>query len=154
MKKWIGCTLLPLLLASCAVGPGSDNSPLLWRYQQYHAVVSAQTTQPQQLDDFFTSERLKQAQQKTDDTVTLLFGRQVARVLNHYEKITGNEGCLVINGFQQNDKPVVQSLRYAHIKGEWRIVESKTFLLSDTNNFARQAKCPDAFGALYLFGGA
>ena len=62
---------------------------------------------------------------------------------SHYEKISGQRGCLLINGYNDRKEPVIFSLEYVKSSDNWLINFIAT--IYDEKNFAKEALCPNEY---------
>ncbi len=62
---------------------------------------------------------------------------------SHYQKINGEIGCLIINGFESNSDPVSIYIEYKHEFGQWRVNYMYVNFLENRDGFVKSPICPD-----------
>ncbi|WP_157600198.1 hypothetical protein [Saccharospirillum impatiens] len=63
---------------------------------------------------------------------------------SHYEDIDGSQGCLTINGLNQEGAPESLSLYYVQEKGGWVFDYIMTSAHESVQEYYTEATCPDA----------
>ncbi|MEJ2630599.1 MAG: hypothetical protein P8011_05355 [Acidihalobacter sp.] len=71
----------------------------------------------------------------------LLFKSYMSKIATHYEAIYGENGCLVINGYDKENAPVIFKLTYILSDGKWLINNIDVVLAENKNDFVNTAKC-------------
>lgn len=91
-------------------------------------------------------EHLLNASKKTPDLLNeladnyLTFPLWIAKEFNHYETDNGDNGCLLINGYNQQLEPVAITISY-HNASQWLIDDLHVEHLAPFNRFLKQAVC-------------
>ncbi len=75
----------------------------------------------------------------------LLFKEYMAAIDGHYESVSGKEGCLIINGYDEDESPVVFSLKYISDNGHWLIDEIHIVYVETDKAFSDVAICPSDY---------
>ena len=84
-------------------------------------------------------------QTNPDATSQLLFKNYMVYTDSHHEKINEKEGCLTINGYDEENSPLIISLRYIPNNGRWLIDKIHVVFAEDEKDFANKAKCPTEY---------
>ncbi len=64
---------------------------------------------------------------------------------DHYEEIQSPNGCLTINGYDEENAPLIFSLKYISNEGGWLIDKIHIVFIENKNDFSKEAKCPDSY---------
>lgn len=62
--------------------------------------------------------------------------------INHYTKINSNIGCLTINGYGENNSPIVLSIKYLYENNEWLIDFVEIYYADSAKEFQTKGICP------------
>lgn len=96
--------------------------------------------------NFFTPSLLgKNYQTNPDATNQLLFKNNMVSTDSHYEKISEQEGCLTINGYDEENAPLIFSLKYISTSGRWLIDKIHVVFVENVKGFVNSAKCPNEY---------
>ncbi|MCW8933443.1 MAG: hypothetical protein OQK98_01845 [Gammaproteobacteria bacterium] len=144
MKKTILGFISILFLISCAVG----TQPLHALYHSY-TLYNESLNENNINDDaklYFTQSLLGDDYATNPDASSqLLFKNYMHSVVNHFEEINNNNGCLTINGYGKDKAPVIFSLKYKKNMGNWLIDKIHVVFIENIKDFSKKAKCPEAF---------
>jgi len=130
-----------LFMTGCA---STNHAPsvLFQAYSQYKAATNDENIRAL-ASQYFSRELLGEGHQTNPDaTRQLLFKNYMASETSHFERSNQHEGCLTINGHDQNKEPVSISLKYVSDHGRWLIDEIHIALLESPNDFVTEARCP------------
>ncbi len=70
----------------------------------------------------------------------LSFPFWMAKEFNHFEKITNNGNCLLINGYSDQNEPMAFNITYVY-SADWKIDEVQVEYLAPFNKFLTKAIC-------------
>ncbi len=142
MKKIILFIASLTLVASCSTLELTPQ-PLYESYSQY--ADKTNKTNILQLAPQYFSDNILEKGYETQPYISdfLLFKDSMEKEGDHYEKIMGQRGCLVINGYNDKKEPVIFSLEYVKLSGNWLINFIAT--IYDEKSFAKEALCPDEY---------
>ncbi|HWV16940.1 MAG TPA: hypothetical protein VN030_16030 [Cellvibrio sp.] len=97
----------------------------------------------EQASNFFPQSLLGNDYQSNSDTVNqLLFKNYMTAKDSHYEKINSQDGCLVVNGYDEGGAPLIFSLKYTLINARWLIDDIHVVFIESKNDFSGSAKYP------------
>lgn len=146
MKYAIFCLVLAVFITSCA-SLHHPSSILYQEFSRYEDSVDERNV----LDvanEFFTRSLLGSTYQSNPDAVgQLLFKDYMAKKHSHFEKIKNQEGCLTINGYDDQDAPLIFSLKYVSSNERWLIDKIHIVLIEDRSGFSKSAKCPSEYSS-------
>lgn len=95
-------------------------------------------------DNFFSSSLLGETYSSNPRARTqLLFKDQMKNIESHHEKIKNGEGCLTINGYDEENLPIVFSLKYIFINDQWLIDGIHIIFIEHKDDFYTNVTCPD-----------
>jgi len=138
--------LLPLLAAALLmVGCASTNdrsSVLFQAYSQYKTATNGENIK-ELAERYFTPSLLGESHPTNPDaTRQLLFKNYMASEDSHFEKSDSQEGCLTINGYDEDKEPVIIRLKYVSDQEGWLIDEIHIALVESRDDFSKEARCP------------
>ena len=94
-------------------------------------------------DNYFSPALLGESFPAEPDSVSqLLFSNYMKRVEGHHEAKSPDEGCLVINGYDKQNDPVVFNVKYIPIKDDWLIDKIHVVFVESSTDFTDRAECP------------
>ena len=136
-----------LLIAGCSskTKNKSSLSELYEAYLQYKNTINKNNI-VELASDFFSKNMLHSTTPNAFDE--LLFKKYISTKDSHFERISLHESCLTINGFDEENEPVVISLKYTSNKG-WLIDEVHITYFDSKSDFAKSAKCPSDFPSAF-----
>ncbi len=144
MKNILFQFVLVLALVSCATIQNTP-STLFQEYSQYDRSANKNNI-IDVASDFFSPDLLGTDYQTNPDAASqLLFKHYMAKTGTHYEKLNGQEGCLTINGYDEENIPLIISLKYISRNNHWLIDEIHIAFIENKANFADSAQCPDEY---------
>lgn len=142
-----------IILASTHTDMLKKDVTLYKAYQQYVSSLQADTplsfAHAEQIFSAYSPQRqteLLDSQLKTSAFlnelihVYLSFPLDVSREFNHYELTSGEQGCLLINGYTQSLEPIAITLSYVK-NDKWLIDNVHIERLAPFNRFLRKAIC-------------
>jgi len=95
---------------------------------------------------FFSPALLGKDYESNPDVVNqLLFKNYMVNTRSHYERINGQEGCLTINGYDEENSPLIFSLKYISNNSHWLIDKIHVVFVENEKGFANSAKCPSEY---------
>ncbi|MEQ3694056.1 MAG: hypothetical protein ABNH16_03950 [Thalassolituus sp.] len=144
MKNLFFCLVLSLFITSCATLRNS--TPVLYlEFSQYE--ISANENNIIELaGNFFSSSLLGNNYQDNPDAASqLLFKNYMLNTDGHFEKINKQEGCLTINGYDEENSPLIFSLKYILSDNQWLIDEIHVVFVENKSDFSSSAKCPSDY---------
>jgi hypothetical protein len=71
----------------------------------------------------------------------LLFKNYMKKTHSHFEKTSGERGCLTVNGFDENNTPLVFNIEYVYLDGSWFMNDVNVLFLGESGRFSGEAKC-------------
>ncbi len=133
------------LLLSCANINDKPNDVLYNKYLMYSSEVNANNIK-KLYPKYFSSDLLK-TESINDPEVKdqLLFKEYMKSYLSHSENIVNKIGCLTINGFDEEKKPISFNLEYINNNSSWLINSIHILFLKDESKFSDTAKCPNYY---------
>jgi hypothetical protein len=143
MKMRYLLTLLAALLfmtgcASTSHGP----SVLFQAYSQYKAATNDENIKAL-ADQYFSPALLGESHRTNpDSTRQLLFKNYMTSEESHFERSNQQEGCLTINGYDQDKEPVIIRLKYVSDHERWLIDKIHIALVESREDFSKEARCP------------
>lgn len=143
MKSVLSSLLFALLITSCAT---VHNSSVLYReYSQYENGANKNNI-IEVAHKFFSPSLLGKSYQTNPDAISqLLFKNYMVNTDSHHEKINGLEGCLTINGYDEENSPLIFSLKYISRKDHWLIDNIHIVFIESEKDFSSSAKCPSEY---------
>ncbi len=144
MKNTLISIATILLVASCATT--NRTPPILFQtYSQYKESTNEKNIK--KLATIYFSQSLLGENYLTnpDATSQFLFKNYMTSTVNHYEKLNSQNGCLTINGYDEEKAPLIFSLKYIFKDGHWLIDKIHVVFIENINNFSKEAKCPEAY---------
>jgi len=67
----------------------------------------------------------------------------MGKVESYYQKISGDNGCITVNGFEQNGDPLSLYLEYKNRNNLWLVNYIYLSFLDNKSNFANKPICPN-----------
>lgn len=144
MKNTLISFLTILFIASCA-STYRDPPVLFQTYYQYKE--STNENNIKEVAKIYFSQSLlgKNYLTNPDATSQLLFKDYMITTANHYEQINYQNGCLTINGYDEEKSPLIFSLKYILNNGHWLIDKIHVVFIESKNDFSKDAKCPESY---------
>lgn len=134
-----------LFLTGCVTVDNASAVALYQEYSQYERSANKDNI-IEVGSRFFTRSLLgKDYQTNPDASKQLMFKNYMVSADSHHEKINGKEGCLSINGYDEDSFPLIFSLKYISINGRWLIDKIHVVFVENKNNFVNSAKCPNEY---------
>jgi len=133
-----------MFIAGCATTHTA--SPVLFQeYSKYNE--STNKNNIKEVANIYFSQSLLGENYKTnpDATGQLLFKNYMVAVVNHHEQVNSKNGCLIINGYDEEKAPLIFSLKYILNNGHWLIDEIHVVFIESENDFSKKAKCPESY---------
>lgn len=144
MKQLSALFVATLLLFGCATTQPTS-AKLFAAYSEYK-VSTDEKNITQLATRYFAPSLLGEKHADDPDAPPqLLFKNYMAREDSHFERSNRTEGCLTINGFDQDNEPVIISLKYVADRERWLIGEIHVLLVENPGHFSKTARCPDEF---------
>ena len=135
---------LAMSITSCTTMHNSS-SVLYQRFSQYDKNANKNNI-IEVASNFFSPSLLgKNYQTNPDATSQLLFKNYMVHTDSHYEEINGKKGCLTINGYDEENSPLILSLKYISSNGHWLIDKIHVVFVENEKGFANSAKCPSEY---------
>lgn len=132
--------IIALFLFSCAATNGKPE--LFESYKAYSNKIKKNN------QDFILSmlskKRAKEIKQRGEKEFPVLseFPRVLSKIESHYQKIEKNQGCLTINGYGGNNKPIILSITYLNENKIWVINFVEIYYADSTKEFLGNGVCP------------
>ncbi len=144
MKNVLFYFIIALFITSCATLRNSP--PVLYQeFSQYKNDVNKNNI-VEVASDFFSPSLLGSNYQDNLDTVNqLLFKNYMVSTDSHFEKINEQEGCLTINGYDEENSPLIFSLAYILSNNHWLIDKIHVIFVESKGDFSNSAKCPSEY---------
>lgn len=134
-----------LFFTGCATVSNASSEALYQEYSRYENAANKDNI-IEVGSRFFTESLLgKDYQTNPDAPKQLLFKNYMVSAESHHEKTNGKEGCLTINGFDEDRSPLIFSLKYVSLNGRWLIDKVHVVFIENKNDFVNSAKCPDEY---------
>ena len=144
MKNVLFCLILALFIASCATLPNPP-SVLYQEFSQYENSTNRDNI-IEVASNFFSPSLLGKNYQANPDALSqLLFKNYMASTESHFEKIDEQEGCLTINGYDEENYPLIFSLKYISHNNHWLIDKIHVVFVENKIDFSDRAKCPSDY---------
>lgn len=141
MKNILLFLLISLFLTSCTTFHNSS-SVLHQKYLQYENTVNKNNI-VEEARNFFSPSLLGNNYQYNPDAVSqFLFKNYMVNTDSSFEEISGQEGCLTINGYDEDRLPLIFSLKYILSNENWLIDNIHVVFVESENDFSNDAKCP------------
>jgi hypothetical protein len=122
-----------------------NSSRLYGEFSRYESTASEDNIFEVAEMFFSTSLLGKDYRSNPDAAGQLLFKNYMAVTQSHYEKVIQGDGCLTINGYDEDNAPLIFSLKYIPNEGHWLIDGIHVVYIENTNDFASSAKCPSEY---------
>ena len=144
MKNIFISLVLILFSSSCSFANNSQSSTLYSTFLKYENTVN-EINIIEVAADFFSSEILKRSGEDDSYTEQLLFKAYMTTKDSHFEKVNTEQGCLTINGYDEDNAPIIFSLKYIPNNESWLIDEIHIAYFDSEKDFTKSAKCPTDF---------
>lgn len=144
MKNAFFCLILSLFITSCATL--RDPQPVLYQEFSQYKNIANENNIIELASRFFSPSLIGNNYQDNPDVVSqLLFKDYMVITDSHFEKITEQEGCLAINGYDKEKSPLIFSLKYISNNNHWLIDEIHVVFVENKSDFPNSVKCPSDF---------
>jgi hypothetical protein len=141
MNKYLFLIFLTLSITNCTTMQNST-SVLYDKYYQYDRIASKSNI-IEVAEDFFSPSLLGKNYQTNQETINqLLFKNYMVVEDSHHEQINEQKGCLTINGYDEENTPLIFSLKYILKNSRWLIDRIHVVFIDDVSDFVNSAKCP------------
>lgn len=144
MKNKIFCLILSLFITSCAILSNSQ-SVLYKEYTKYENGANRNNIIEVAINFFSPSLLGNNYQDNPDAASQLLFKNYMLNTDSHFEKINNQEGCLTINGYDEENSPLIFSLKYVSNNNQWLIDEIHVVFVENESDFSSSARCPSDY---------
>src|SRR5690554_1318680 len=117
-------------------------------YQEFspHENTASRDSTAERASNFFNPSLLGKNYQVLSDALSqLLFKNYMASTESHFEKIDEQEGCLTINGYDEENYPLIFSLKYISNNNHWLIDKIHVVFVENKIDFSDRAKCPSDY---------
>ncbi len=138
--KHIYILMLSLIIASCVTT--KESTSLFENYNTYVSEINKNKS------DFFlpmlSKNRVNQINlsNKNEFPVLSEFPRVLSKIESHYQKLETNKGCLTINGYGKNNKPIVLSIKYLYENNKWGVDFVEIYYADSIKEFPIKGICP------------
>lgn len=133
-----------LFIAACAT-THNGSSVLFQEYSKYKESTSIDNIN-EVADKYFSQSLLGEGYLTNPDaTNQLLFKNYMTTIDGYYEKVNSLDGCLTINGHDEENAPLIFSLKYILNDGRWLINEIHVVFIESADDFRKDAKCPSEY---------
>lgn len=144
MKNIIFFLIFSLFITSCATLNNSQ-SVLYKEFTKYESSANKNNI-IEVASNFFSPSLLGSNFQDNPDAASqLLFKNYMLNTDGHFEKINKQEGCLTINGYDEENLPLIFSLKYISNNNQWLIDEIHVVFVENKSDFSSSAKCPSDY---------
>lgn len=144
MKNVLSCLALALFLTSCVSFQDSP-SVLYQEFSEYENSANKNNI-IEVASNFFSPYLLGDSYRDNPDAASqLLFKNYMVNTDSHYEKIDDQEGCLTINGYDEENSPLIFSLKYVSGDNRWLIDKIHVVFVQNKSEFSIGAKCPSEY---------
>ena len=139
--------LLPLI--ACSTAYNSSSSPAL--YQVYTIFKNEVTYNLNRMDyrQYFDKALLAENANASDTDLRQELKEFIANIAtekDHYEKkVDDNTGCLSINGYNSEQRPITLNFEYRQSIDKWVIKQMDAHLLRNNGEFSKKATCPKEY---------
>jgi len=132
--------VIALFVSSCASTKGSPE--LFESYKTYsNKTIKNKQTFVMGLLSKKRVEEIKKSGEK-EFPVLSEFPRVLSKIESHYQKIEKNQGCLTINGYGENNKPIILSIAYLYESKIWVINFVEIYYADSEKEFINKGVCP------------
>jgi ABC-type transport system involved in multi-copper enzyme maturation permease subunit len=144
MKKLILGFFVAVFVFGCAA-TNNNESKLFNSYSEYKNLTNKNNIS-QVATQYFSKTLLRGNYQTNPDAASqLLFHDYMLTIDSHIEKTDGLNGCMIINGFDEEQTPIIFSLEYIMNNKKWLISEIHVVFVASFNDFKKEVKCPGEF---------
>ncbi len=136
---------IAILLILCCSGCATYKPKNIDLYEEYVRLSAAvkESLIEKKMSQFYTSSYLKEVNLNDEKSLFLLnLPNYMEKVESHYQKISGDNGCITVNGFEQNGDPLTLYLEYKNSNDLWLVNYIYLSLLDNKNKFVNKAVCP------------
>ncbi len=144
MKKILIYLALIFYVSGC-VTTHPNSSRLYEDFSRYESTANKDNILEVAEMFFSTSILGKDYRNNSDAAGQLLFKNYMTATQSHYEKVSQDEGCLTINGYDEDNTPLIISLKYIPNEGHWLIDSIHVVYIENAKDFANNAKCPSEY---------
>ncbi|MCF6336712.1 MAG: hypothetical protein L3J84_01990 [Gammaproteobacteria bacterium] len=144
MKNTLISFIAILFIASCST-THKVPSVLFQTYSKYKE--STNENNIKEVASVYFSQSLlgKNYRTNSDAIRQLLFKDYMISIVNHHEQVKFQNGCLTINGYDEESAPLIFSLKYLLKDGRWLIDKIHVVFIESKNDFNQEAKCPKSY---------
>ncbi len=138
--KPIFILIFSLILVSCA--STKENVALFERYNTYVSEINKNKS------SFILSMLSKNIANKINSLgekefpVLSEFPSVLHNIESHYQKLKNSNGCLTINGYGKNNKPIILSIKYLYENKSWVIDYIEVYYADSKKEFQTKGVCP------------
>ena len=130
-----------LLLSACAHNP-EPSEALKTRFITVEAMAN-ESNIVALAPTIYTRELIgKNFDLSPEDRWTAMLWKSLPTRHSYHESISGNEGCLSVNGYSEKNSPAAIYVQYVKKDSLWLINLIELNYLESENDFTTQAKCP------------
>ncbi len=135
--------LVSLFVTSgCAVKP-SANTELYEMYVQLSNSVNSNNIATDK-EKFFSTTYLSEVIDDDEKSLFLLkIPSYIKTVDSHFQKFNYEQGCLTVNGFEENSEPVSIFVEYKKEFNRWRVNYMYLNMIENKREFVNKAVCPN-----------
>jgi len=132
--------IFALVLLSCAVT--DEKVGLFERYNSYKSEIIKQKSNL--ILPMLSENRRNQIKSLGEKEFPILssFPNILHKNVNHYTKIKNKIGCLTINGYGENNSPIVLSIKYLYENNEWLVDFVEIYYADLAKEFQTKGICP------------
>ena len=132
--------LIALFIAACATI--SENGVLYDTFSDYSFEANSENIESISYK-YFSADLLRNKNIRNSEISSqLLFKDYMTVTHSHLEKISGNEGCLTVNGFDDEKMPLAFNIEYIKNSEKWFIKAIDILFLDNKAEFSSKPKCP------------
>jgi hypothetical protein len=143
MKKIFFSLLFSFFLLSCTT---TQKSSVLYKeYSRYDKSITKDNA-IKVARDFFSPSLIGKNYQTDPDAISQLILKNYMVIEDsHHEKMNKQYGCLTINGYDEENAPLVLSLKYIQTNKHWLIDKIHIVFIDNVKHFSDSAKCPHEY---------
>ncbi len=132
--------MLALFITSCATT--KESSGLFESYKTYSNKIIKNKSNF--IMSMLSKKRVEEIEKLGEKEFPVLseFSKVLYKIESHYQKIGKNQGCLTINGYGKNNKPIVLSITYLNENKRWVINFVEIYYADSTKEFHVKGICP------------
>ncbi len=138
--KHIYILMLSIILTSCA--STKENTTLFEAYSTYVSKINKNKSSF--LLPMLSKNRVNQINLSSENEFPVLseFPSVLSKIESHYQKLEANKGCLTLNGYGKNNKPIVLSIKYLYENNKWVVDFVEIYYADSTKEFSTKGICP------------